>query len=337
METGDVFLRRQESKAVRRSDDPGLQRSREHDVTMAGRLYDNHSRTGMTGVFKGVFGKLRGLPSPVAPAESLDRLRPLSPEARARIPNVDLIQARFDRADCPEARSLLLILSTERSGSTLLCEQLAALDHCYAHEYFQASQYLQILTERWSCLDGDYVAWDRFAKALRAHRTAPSGVLGINLHGRHLPHFRRAAAHFADLPTQYLHVVRRDSIGQALSFHEARQTGQWSAHFPKGEEDAGYDYEGVRNALAYLQYQNSRIEAFVRAAGAEARTVVYEELVADPAGVLSDITGMASDQVAERLGAQRETSVRRQSDPTERREQARRFAEDFLSERRSTF
>lgn len=291
---------------------------------------------GMTDVIKGVFRKLRGLPSPVAPKESLDRLRPLTPEARARIPDVDLIQARFDRAACPEARSLLLILSTERSGSTLLCEQLAALDYCYAHEYFQASQYLQILTERWSCLDRDHVAWDRFATALRAYRTAPSGVLGINLHGRHLSHFRRAAAHFADLPTQYLHVVRRDSIGQALSFHEARQTGQWSTHFPKGD-GAGYDYEGVRKALAYLQYQNARISAFLEASGAQARTVVYEELVADPAGILSAITGIAADDIEARLGVQRETSVRRQSDPDERRAQARRFAEEFLGETTTTF
>lgn len=260
---------------------------------------------------------------------SLDRLRPLAPEARAHVPEADMIQARFDVADAPAASELLLILSTQRSGSTFLCEQLAALDYCYAHEYFQHFQYMQILAERWDFAGKGTVDWELFAAALRRHRTAPTGILAINLHGSHLDRFERAAAHLADLPTRYLHVTRRDIVGQALSFHEARQSSQWSAHFAKVKEPE-YSYPGTRKALEWLQEQNARISAYLAARGVAAESVVYEELVADPAAIIARITGREQDHVREQLQRERPTSTRPQRKPAERRRRARQFALDYL-------
>ena len=273
---------------------------------------------------------LRGEQANASGNNALDRLTRLSQRARDAVPANDMIQPRFDVEIATPARELLVILSTQRSGSTLLCEQLAALDYCYAHEYFQPWQYLPMLVESWGAADGNAIVWARFAAALRQRRTAATGVLAINLHGDHLAHFARAAPHLADLPVRYVHVTRRDIIGQALSYSEAHQSGKWSSHYAsRGEPE--YSFDATCRAISSIQRQNVRIAAFLCARSASAQSVVYEDFCADPLPTLRHITGLAEPVVRAELARERPTATQRQADGSERVRRRERFAREFLS------
>ena len=56
------------------------------------------------------------------------------------LPEDDFADGQFDRDVGTAPRTLLLILSTPRSGSTLACDLLHQAGVCTAHEYFQPYQ-----------------------------------------------------------------------------------------------------------------------------------------------------------------------------------------------------
>lgn len=252
------------------------------------------------------------------------------------VPAEDLIQEQFDFAAPSEAKRLVIILSTQRSGSTFLCESLAALGFGRPHEYFQDSQYMQILARRWPFVAEGRIDWPAFVHHLREKRTTPNGVLAVNVHGRHLPKFMRALPHMEDLEKLCVVVSRHNVLEQAISLNEARQTRRWSAHY-SSLRAAQYDYPGTKYALFQIQEQMAKIEAFMEVLGAPVMRVHYEDLTADPPSVLASITGMDPASVAAALEAQRGTSLSKQADAAGRKATLLRFASDYLSDRRSTF
>ena len=251
-------------------------------------------------------------------------------DARRRIPADDLVDAAYDHQGEPAPTTdVLIVFSTPRSGSTWLCELLLANQSCIAHEYFQPAQYLPLLAQRWGCLAGNALDEAAYVGSLRRFRTCRNGWLGINLHGSHLSYYARMERHLGALPIHYVHLVRRDAIAQAISYHVASHSGAWSSQFDKGEAPP-YDYARIARKLAQLQSQNLSIQAFLQARGASYTTIYYEELAADPGAVLRQLPCVAP-QPAPRTDCR----LRRQAD--ERSEGwARRFAEDFLRQSRRT-
>ncbi|MBB4284621.1 Stf0 family sulfotransferase [Roseospira goensis] len=220
------------------------------------------------------------------------------------LPPEDFVNAAFDAAADTPPSDLLVILSTPRSGSTLLCDLLYRAGVCVAHEYFQPFQYLPALAARWGAHRDGRVDLPAYAAALRRHRTGPGGWLGVNLHGHHLPVFLRIEEAFADLRPHYVLLRRRDTVAQAVSYHIARTTGAWSAHF-EATAPASYSFEGIDTALRNIVQWTTWAEAFLKARTADARTVWYEDLVADPAAVLRSLPGVPADApVATDLRAQ---------------------------------
>ncbi len=228
------------------------------------------------------------------------------PEIMNEIADGDLINAEYDLQSV-DTTELLVILSTERSGSTFLCEQLSAIDYCYAHEYFQHYQYLQILARRWNFMDGKRINWKRFGQALRTHRTAPNGVLGINVHGYQLDWFQQVD--FTDLPVRYIHVVRNDIIGQALSYDRAIQTGQWSSLYSKNG-DYHYSFDSTLNAMHYLQRQSARVCAFINANNLNVDVLTFEDIISDPISAIRTVTGLTDFE--EKLSKSRLSMINQQ-------------------------
>ena len=242
-------------------------------------------------------------------------------EQLAHIPADDFVQAAFDQAVPTAIARLLLILSTPRSGSTLLCAYLRQLDLCVAHEYFQPFQYLPLLAKRWGCVRRGVLNNKRFVNALVARRTHHTGWLGINLHGSHLDTYRRLAPYLPNVDMTAVFLRRRDLDAQAVSYEIASQTHQWSSHYARRREPE-YDGQKIVERRTQLADQNAAIEAFLRNAGVGARTVYFEDLVSDAASTLGDL-GVLSGDVA----LPDDIDIKRQATPLNQR-----WLERFLSE-----
>jgi len=213
------------------------------------------------------------------------------------LPPEDFVNAAFDEQAPTPTRDLLVILSTPRSGSTFLCDMLRRAGVCVAHEYFQPYQYLPALADRWGARDGNHIDLAAYVAGLRRHRTSAAGILGVNLHGHHLPVFLKAEPAFADLTPHYVLLRRRDTVAQAVSYHIARSTGAWSSHFAP-VADSAYDFAGIDAALRNITLWTTWNEAFLKARGAEPVMLWYEDLVADPAAALASIPGVPANAAA---------------------------------------
>ncbi|MEZ0053371.1 LPS sulfotransferase NodH [Mycobacterium sp. MAA66] len=215
--------------------------------------------------------------------------------AKRLIPAADLIDAQYDTVGDVPTTDVLVLLSTPRSGSTLLCELLRLNDGCLAHEYFQPFQYMQILAQRWGCVTGGIFNDAAYVRALRKHRTSPNGWLGINVHGSHLKHFARISKHFSDVRFHYVHLVREDQVAQAVSYEMATQSKQWSSQFEK-RSHAQYSFRRILSKLRVIQNQNALIKSYLIACGASSRTISYEDLVGDTEGTLRSFSCIAPDR-----------------------------------------
>lgn len=205
--------------------------------------------------------------------------------AKRLIPTADLIDAQYDNARDVSTTDVLVLLSTPRSGSTLLCELLRLNDGVLAHEYFQPFQYMQILARRWGCVAGGIFNDAAYVGELCKHRTLPNGWLGINVHGSHLKHFARMQKHFTGVRFHYVHLVRQDLVAQAVSYEIATQSKQWSSEF-ETRSDADYSFSRILRKLRVIQNQNALIQSYLMACGVQYRTISYEDLVADIEGTL---------------------------------------------------
>lgn len=109
--------------------------------------------------------------------------------------------------------------------------------------------------------------------------------------------FERAdSAAFAQLFPQakWINILRRDKIGQAISFWKAKQTNRWHVFKPEEEPEVDYDFEALRAAMAELSVHDRLWRIFYRQAGVTPVEVVYEEIqqnVPEQLGRLLDFIG----------------------------------------------
>jgi trehalose 2-sulfotransferase len=245
--------------------------------------------------------------------------------AQKKIPSRDLSAAQYDSPGGVATSDVLVLLSTPRSGSTLLCELLRLNHGCVAHEYFQPFQYMQILAQRWGCITAGTLDAAAYARALARHRTLPNGWLGINVHGTHLKYFAGAQEHFPGVRFHYVRLVRRDQIAQAVSYEIAQQSQQWSSEF-EARSHAQYSYSGIARKLRAIQHQDVLIQSYLQARGVQFRTITYEEMVADLEGTLRSFACIPEDRELDL-----ESSLRCQSDEESIRWK-HRFATDLVGD-----
>lgn len=214
--------------------------------------------------------------------------------ATALVPEEDLVGASRDRDTKTRPTDLLLILSTPRSGSTLLSDLVDRVGLCCPAEYFQPYEYLPILASRWNCVRNGVLDDTEFARKLKRYRTAENGWLGVKLHPTHLPHFVRAKAQLDELRWHGVHLIRRDQIAQAISYHIADKTKKWSSAF-QSHGEAAYDYSAIRDRLQEIIEGNTFLLSIAATFKLKVATIYYEDLVADPVGQLQRIPGIKFD------------------------------------------
>jgi len=196
----------------------------------------------------------------------------------------------------------VLICTTPRSGSTLLCRYLAATGRAGAPQEYLLEAALPVLYERQGAVD-----FPAYFEALLTREVTPNGVFAAKLMGapdafagylarlRELPGLAgpERPAHellAAAFPgVRYVWLTRRDRVRQAISLQRAQGSGVWQSTQAAGarpEEPAPLDLGALDDRLGDLVAWDAHWEDFFAAAGVRPATIVYEDLVRDPgAGV----------------------------------------------------
>jgi LPS sulfotransferase NodH len=178
-----------------------------------------------------------------------------------------------------------VICSEHRSGSTLLCQWLASTGMLgYPAEYFAR-------TESAIAIERDP---DRLSGILE-RATTPNGVYGFKLFSQQFDTTMKARW-LQRLPAPcFIHLERRDLLGQAISFVRAMQTQQYLAH-ERPQALSHYDARAIHRQLRRLAEAQSRWRLYFARNGIPVLWLVYEDMVRDPHATIRAI--------AERVGVE---------------------------------
>jgi LPS sulfotransferase NodH len=214
----------------------------------------------------------------------------------------------------------VVICSSPRTGSGVLCSALWSTNLCGRPDEYLAAATRQDYERLWDCEPSSYGQ-----RALNFGTTS-NGVFGIKVHFQHLRcaswigSGRSPLATLAPRVHFYL-VRRRDKVRQAVSLHRAQTTGRFKVL--KGtaaiDDEASFDYDAIRRALdeivdwdrgwdeyfdwlgitpTILTYEEHVEEAYERTARSIIRGL---EVAVPPAFAVTTEFHKQSDEVAERL------------------------------------
>ncbi|KKB80412.1 hypothetical protein VW35_04520 [Devosia soli] len=247
--------------------------------------------------------------------------------------------------------SSYIICGTPRSGSTLLCEMLAASGTGKPNSYFRAEDF-GYWAERWGVtgqvgVDSLKFEQNYFEAMLREGRNG-SDIFGLRLMWNSVDEATRCLQQLqggrADFhiqvqkafgPTLFIHLSRADKLAQAISLVRARQSGLWhikaDGSVMEGDEcerPIEYDRTVIANAVAQLEEDDAAWTAFFCSQAIEPVLIAYSEISKNPQAVLA--------KVLERLGkdpkiaGSMQTPTRKMSDATSTEWYERYLAESIL-------
>lgn len=182
-----------------------------------------------------------------------------------------------------EAKPVLdiLIASTQRTGSGLLCELLRqSCEIGRVGEYLNPPHLKRGMED--SHLDMRSVVLDRIEEASQGRSRA------VKLH---YPAFRNLLTTFSVdelLPQKVVNVTRRDRLAQAVSLAKARATGAFSSDVVTAVVPQ-YDYMRILTALKQIRDQDAQWRILFGVLDIEPLEIVYEDLVASPDATVTDI------------------------------------------------
>jgi trehalose 2-sulfotransferase len=166
-----------------------------------------------------------------------------------------------------------VICGYARSGSTLLAEALKATGQLgYPQEYFFPNA---IVTGK-----GDTYPRDRAAQVAEIAKrgTTGNGVYGLKLFCDQFD----ALCGFdwaSQLPNlHFVHLERRDTLGQAISWVRAKQSDQWTSEQPF-IGNLEYDEHAIAKAINKFAVDRARWSSFFARNGVSPLHLVYEEMV----------------------------------------------------------
>lgn len=204
-----------------------------------------------------------------------------------------------------------IICSTPRTGSTLLCDLLAATKVAGNPDSFFMSEIGPLWMERWGLPSRDNMSDADYSKAyLQAVIKAGKGgteIFGLRLMRENLDDlsalidkiFPRLPSDKARLETAfgnilYIHLAREDKLAQAVSMVKAEQTGLWHIA-PDGTElerlappkDPEYDFDRIAGKVAQLEQYDAAWVSWFDQQGIAPLRIGYERLSTNPAEVLT--------------------------------------------------
>lgn len=218
-----------------------------------------------------------------------------------------------------------IICGTPRTGSTLLCDLMAATRVAGAPDSFFMDPVDPVWAKAWGlpARDGhdetSYAA--AYLKAAVSAGTGETNVFGLRLMRENLEGLMAliAAVH-PGLPSDkarleaafgdvlYVHLARGDTLAQAVSLVKAEQTGLWHIA-PDGTElerlapprEPQYDFARIAAVAAKLERFDAAWSDWFRVQGIKPLHITYEALSADPAAVVAgicDALGVSASRTA---------------------------------------
>lgn len=226
-----------------------------------------------------------------------------SPAGFASYPAGPRRGARTYAVRVPVPRSYL-ICGTPRTGSTLLCSLLTSTGVLGRPEsYFRESD-----EARWAQRFGLAVAGPRvvdysaLVRAARAAGTSENGVFAARIMWGSLdrvvaqlsagpPASDLEALERAFGPLAFVHLQRRDVVGQAVSWCRAEQTGYWQDGDVASAAPTS-DLTQMSELLETIAAHNVAWREWFREQAIEPLTITYEALIEHPGVVIEKIAGL---------------------------------------------
>ncbi len=180
-----------------------------------------------------------------------------------------------------------VIAATPRSGSNFLCQALtstAVLGRPL--EYFNAPGRRALEAPDYPDAVADQVQW------ILSRGATPNGVYALKAFPDQFSAALREVDLFAALPgLRFVRLVRRDLLGQAISWARALQTEQYrSTQAVKAE--ARYDARLIEKLMVDIACANVSWSVYLARTGIAAPLLFYEDIVADLAGTVDRIAAM---------------------------------------------
>lgn len=182
-----------------------------------------------------------------------------------------------------------VICSEHRSGSTFLCELLSSTGVLgYPDEFFRDPMF-DLQLERDPALLQDILQ----------RASTPNKVFGIKVFSNQFDITSRLR--WAELPgLTFIHLERRDLLGQAISYVKALQTGRYLP----GETARGkpnYDRKAIDRHLRRMSDGQLRWRRYFARNGIDPLWLVYEEMIADPEAALAAVADRMGVNVPKKL------------------------------------
>lgn len=231
---------------------------------------------------------------------------------------LDVDGEAFDRPACP-LHAKIIICSTERSGSYLLCRAMIRHDIGVPHEYFHWL-HAKIIGPRVGLsafqdsgtLASDARARRDYIAALISRRTV-NGIFAAKIHWWQFAHYLNNPEGYELLQGAYfIHLYREDLLDQAVSFHTAWLTGKWGADDTlttnPAEQPNFFDDHAVMARLETLARDDMNWRVFFACNGISPLRLSYEILSADVEGALKRVVDSFALDVSARDLAYREAA-----------------------------
>lgn len=203
-----------------------------------------------------------------------------------------------------------IICGTPRTGSTLLCDLLAATKRAGNPDSFYRRQSISWWAAEWNLPEPDKMSAHEFEVAyLKAAITAGKGgtpIFGLRLMRENLGELSAILDRiYPGMPSDkarlerafgkilYLHLSREDKLAQAISLVKAEQTGLWHVA-PDGTEiervappqAPQYDFARIRQEVMELEAYDAAWNPWFEEQGIVPLRLFYEQLSADPAATV---------------------------------------------------
>ena len=201
------------------------------------------------------------------------------------------------RLNVPLPSRSVVICCLPRTGSSLLGHMLYATGATgWPGEWF----WREDVDRNWKAWGVS--SWREYVVRVLEARTGPTGVFCTKLMWGYLHdalfELRRLSRMYEEDDVGVLRSVcpepsfvwirREDVVAQAVSWAKAAQTGQW-ASFQAVQAEPAFDFDQVDGLYHLARVHDGAWARWFAAHGVDPLRVVYEELSADPVGVVEDV------------------------------------------------
>jgi trehalose 2-sulfotransferase len=217
-----------------------------------------------------------------------------------------LADHRLDFPGPVPLRKSYVVASTDRSGSTFLCNllwQTGVLGAPTEYWNFKRNAGLRgrpkgtsVGNQMMERLEATSLA-DYLTKLL-ACRTSKNGVFGVKAHSFDFEEALRQYPEMLDrlAPVSFIYIVRQDKVAQAVSMAKAAQTGAWVSSAKARNVNLQYDSDLIAKCLAWVERQDRDWARWFSTHGKEPFVVTYENLTADADRVMRDVVELMGVQ-----------------------------------------